>query len=83
MFRCFKHIDRFHLTRELYIDQFDKDHFIYLTSNSPNEMTHFDPDAVYILGGIYDDDNKEPLTYQKAIRQNIHHEKLPLEKYLR
>ncbi|CAF3329492.1 unnamed protein product [Rotaria sp. Silwood2] len=112
VFRCFKHIDRFHSpayiiisdlshnfqtyhhplphehstyfhsTRDLYIDLFDKDRFIYLTPDSPNEMTHFDHNAVYILGGIYDDENKEPLTYQKAVRQNIRHQKLPLEKYL-
>jgi Trm5-related predicted tRNA methylase len=112
VFRCFKHIDRFHSpayimitdlsnnfqtyknplphehstyfhsTRELYIDLFDKDRLIYLTPDSPNEMTHFDHDAVYILGGIYDDENKEPLTYEKAVRQNIRHQKLPLEKYL-
>jgi Trm5-related predicted tRNA methylase len=112
VFRCFKHINRFHSpayiiisdlanniqtsdhplphehstyfdsTRESYIDLFDKDRLIYLTPDSPNEMTHFDHDAVYILGGIYDDGNKEPLTYEKAVRQNIRHEKLPLEKYL-
>lgn len=112
VFRCFKHLDRFHSpayimitdlaenfqtrdhslphehstyfhsTRDLYLDLFDKDRLVYLTPDSPNEMTHFDHNAVYILGGIYDDENKEPLTYQKAVRQNIRHEKLPLEKYL-
>jgi len=112
VFRCFKHLDRFHSpayiiitdlsnnfqtskhplphehstyfhsTRELYLDLFDKNRLVYLTPDSPNEMTHFDHDAIYILGGIYDDGNKEPLTYQKAVRQNIRHQKLPLEKYL-
>jgi Trm5-related predicted tRNA methylase len=112
VFRCFKHIERFHSpayiiisdlshnfqtyqhplphehstffhsTRKLYIDLFDKDRLVYLTPDSPNEMTHFDHDAIYIVGGIYDDDNKEPLTYQKAVRQNIRHQKLPLDKYL-
>ena len=112
VFRCFKHLDRFHSpsyiiisdlsqnfqtsphplphehslffqsTRDLYIDLFDKDRLVYLTPDSPNEMTHFDHDAVYVLGGIYDDQNKEPLTYEKALRQNIRHVRLPLEKYL-
>ncbi len=77
-----EHSTYFHSTRELYIDLFDKDRLVYLTPDSPNEMTHFDHDAIYILGGIYDDENKEPLTYEKAVRQNIRHEKLPLEKYL-
>ncbi len=72
----------FQATTDLYIDLFDKNRLVYLTPDSPNEMTHFDHDAVYILGGIYDDENKEPLTYEKAVRQNIRHEKLPLEKYL-
>ena len=72
----------FHSTTDLYIDLFDKERLIYLTPDSPNEMTEYDHDAVYILGGIYDDQNKEPLTYQKAVRQNIRHVRLPLEKYL-
>lgn len=112
VFRCFKHIHRFHSpaymiitdlahnlqtskhplahehssffhsTRDLYLDLFDKDRLVYLTPDSPNEMTHYDHEAIYILGGIYDAENKEPLTYQKAVRQNIRHCKLPLEKYL-
>ena len=77
-----EHSTYFHSTRDLYIDLFDKDRLVYLTPDSPNEMTHFDHNAIYILGGIYDDQNKEPLTYEKAVRQNIRHQKLPLEKYL-
>jgi hypothetical protein len=77
-----EHSTYFESTRELYIDLFDKDRLVYLTPDSPNEMTHFDHNAVYILVGIYDDENKEPLTYEKAVRQNIRHVKLPLEKYL-
>jgi len=77
-----EHSNYFHSTRKLYIDLFDKNRLIYLTPDSPNEMTYFDHDAIYILGGIYDDENKQPLTYEKAIRQNIRHQKLPLEKYL-
>ncbi|UJR07553.1 hypothetical protein I4U23_011841 [Adineta vaga] len=77
-----EHSTYFHATRDQYIDLFDKDRLVYLTPDSPNEMTHFDHNAVYIVGGIYDDENKEPLTYQKAVRQNIRHEKLPLDKYL-
>ena len=49
-----------HSTRDLYIDLFDKDRLVYLTHASLNKMTNFDHDAVYILGGIYDDQNKEP-----------------------
>lgn len=72
----------FHSTRQNYLDLFDKNSLVYLTPDSPNEMTHYDHNAVYILGGIYDDQNKEPLTYEKALRQNIRHVRLPLEKYL-
>ncbi|CAF0856744.1 unnamed protein product [Adineta ricciae] len=76
-----EHSTYFHSTRDQYIDLFHKDRLVYLTPDSPNEMTHFDHDAVYIVGGIYDDENKEPLTYQKAVRQNIRHAKLPLDKF--
>ena len=54
----------------LYIDLFDEDPLVYLTPNSPNEMTQYDHDIVYILGGIYDDENNESLTYQKAVIQH-------------
>ncbi|CAF1316141.1 unnamed protein product [Adineta steineri] len=77
-----EHSTYFQGTRDQYIDLFDKDRLVYLTPDSPNVMTHFDHNAVYIVGGIYDDQNKEPLTYEKAVRQNIRHEKLPLDKYL-
>ena len=77
-----EHSNYFHSTRDLYIDLFERDRLVYLTPDSPNVMTHFDHQAIYILGGIYDDQNKEPLTYQKALRQNIRHVKLPLDKYL-
>lgn len=58
-----------HSTRDLYFDLFDKNLLVCLTTDSLNEMTHFDHDAVYIHGEIYDNQNKEPLTYQKAGRQ--------------
>lgn len=72
----------FHLTDELYLDLFERDRLVYLTPDSPNEMTHFEHDAVYILGGIYDDQNKQPLTLDKARRQNIRHLRLPIDRYL-
>jgi hypothetical protein len=61
----------FWTTTNLYIDLFDKNRLDYLTPDSPNEITHFDHDAVYILGGTDDDENKELLTYRKS-RSTIH-----------
>lgn len=46
-------------------------------------MTEFDPDSVYIIGGIVDKKDSTPLTMAKAKREGIRMAKLPLDKYLR
>lgn len=37
-----------------YLDVFPKDQLIYLTPHCREEMTKYDPDAVYIVGGLVD-----------------------------
>lgn len=53
---------------------------MYLTPHCREEMTTYDHDAVYIVGGIVDTGENEPVTLAKAKREGIHMQKLPLDR---
>lgn len=40
--------------QESYLSTFPKEQLVYLTPHCREEMTKFDPDLVYIVGGIVD-----------------------------
>ncbi|KAF7286145.1 hypothetical protein GWI33_007393 [Rhynchophorus ferrugineus] len=65
-----------------YLDVFPKEKLIYLTPHCRQEMEIFDHDAVYIIGGIVDKVNNEPLSLAKAKKEGIKMLKFPLDKYL-
>jgi len=44
----------FEVTESSYLDIFPNEKLIYLSPDSNVEMTSFDHDAVYIIGGIAD-----------------------------
>ncbi|CAF1157915.1 unnamed protein product [Adineta steineri] len=66
-----------------YLDIFPQEKLIYLSPDSNNEMTTFDHDAVYIIGGIIDVSGKKPLTFGKAKRENIRHQRFPIDRYVK
>jgi ribonuclease P protein 1 len=91
-------------TESSYLDIFPKEKLIYLSPDSNVEMTSFDHDAVYIIGGIIDLSRysfflqitkekhsffciciggKKPLTFGKAKRENIRHQRLPIDRYVK
>ncbi|KAJ8917654.1 hypothetical protein NQ315_005101 [Exocentrus adspersus] len=65
-----------------YLDLFPRDQLVYLTPHCKQEMTEFDHDTIYIIGGIVDKVNNEPLSLAKAKREGIRMAKFPLDKYL-
>lgn len=65
-----------------YLDIFPRDKLVYLTPHCQNEMTHFDPDSVYIVGCLVDKADSKPYSLAKAKRENIQMAKLPLDRYL-
>ncbi|CAF0819391.1 unnamed protein product [Didymodactylos carnosus] len=73
----------FQSTTKSYLDIFPKEKLIYLTPDSENEMETFDHDAIYVIGGIFDNTKKVPITYEKAQHENIRHQRLPLDRYLK
>ncbi|CAF0783802.1 unnamed protein product [Rotaria sordida] len=73
----------FEATESSYLDIFPHEKLIYLSPDSNVEMTSFDHDAVYIIGGIIDLSGKKPLTFAKAKRDNIKHQRFPIDRYVK
>ncbi|KAM4888689.1 tRNA methyltransferase 10 homolog C isoform 2-T5 [Thomomys bottae] len=85
LLRCYKKKwDKLFLTatEKSYVDIFPKDSIIYLTSDSPNVMTTFEHDKVYVIGSIVDKNMKPGLSLAKAKQLGLATQCLPLDKYL-
>ncbi|ERL90791.1 hypothetical protein D910_08137 [Dendroctonus ponderosae] len=65
-----------------YLEVFPKGRLVYLTPHCREEMERFDHDAIYIIGGIVDKLNNEPLSLAKAKREGLQMRKFPLDRYL-
>lgn len=61
---------------------FDKKKLVYLTPHCQNELEEFNHDDIYIIGGMVDKQNNDPLSLAKAKKQGLRMAKLPLDKYL-
>lgn len=70
-------------TEKSYLDLYPHDRLVYLSPNSRNVLKEYNPDDVYIIGGIVDLGGAEPLTFSKAKKEGIRSAKLPLDMYLR
>ncbi|XP_064079245.1 mitochondrial ribonuclease P protein 1 homolog [Macrobrachium nipponense] len=70
------------VTPESYLDCFPKEKLVYLSPHCKEELTEYDHDAVYIIGGIVDLADSEPLSMAKARKEGIRMQKFPLERYL-
>lgn len=64
------------------VDVFPKDRIIYLTADSPNVMTTFKHDKMYIIGSFVDKNTQTGTSLAKAKRLKLATERLPLDKYL-
>jgi mitochondrial ribonuclease P protein 1 len=69
------------VTDKHYLDMVPKEKLIYLTPHCKEVMETYDHDAVYIIGGIVDRSNQEPLSLAKAKREGLRMAKLPLDQY--
>lgn len=61
-----------------YLELFPKEKLIYLTKDATDEMTEFNHEAIYIIGGLVDHGLKCSITYQKAKQEGILSQRLPL-----
>ncbi|KAG8223934.1 hypothetical protein J437_LFUL003742 [Ladona fulva] len=70
------------VSEKSYLDLFSKENLVYLTPHCREELTTYSHDDVYIVGGIVDKSNNEPLSLAKAKKEGLRMAKLPLDRYL-
>lgn len=59
---------------------YDKSRLVYLTPDSPNVLTTFNANDVYIIGAFVDKIARKSVTLMAAKSYNIRHARFPLEK---
>ncbi|GAM26265.1 hypothetical protein SAMD00019534_094400 [Acytostelium subglobosum LB1] len=67
---------------ETYMELFDKQELVYLTSDSPNSIQTLDPTKRYIIGSFVDHNRYKGYTYKKATDQGIATARLPISEYI-
>lgn len=73
----------FNITSESHLDMFPHERLVYLSPDSNNDLKHFDPEDVYIIGGLVDRGNdKMPYTLSAAKRLKIRHARFPLRQHI-
>ena len=61
---------------------FKSDIIVYLTPDSPNLLQTLDPNKVYIIGGLVDENLDTGLTYKSAQELHIETARLPVDLYM-
>ncbi|XP_030050238.1 tRNA methyltransferase 10 homolog B [Microcaecilia unicolor] len=69
-------------TEEHYFDLFPLERIVYLTPDSKHALEEIDPQKVYILGGLVDENIQKKLTFQKACEQGLQTARLPIQEYM-
>ncbi|XP_030758840.1 tRNA methyltransferase 10 homolog A-like [Sitophilus oryzae] len=62
-----------------YLDVFEKDRLIYLTSDSKNVLDRLEENKVYIIGGLSGHTKHKSLCYRTATSEGIAHAQLPIK----
>jgi tRNA (guanine9-N1)-methyltransferase len=74
-----------HLREQHYLDLFQnepKENLVYLTSDSPNELDSFDEKKIYLIGGFVDHNHHKSHCFNLALKYEIEHCRLPINKYM-
>ncbi|XP_077983343.1 tRNA methyltransferase 10 homolog C-like [Glandiceps talaboti] len=86
MQRVFKdHLEKLviDITHKPFLELFPRDKLVYLSPESPNVLTHYDPEKVYIIGGLVDLSIKKGLSFAKVKRHNLESARLPLDHFVK
>ncbi|KAL5286352.1 TRMT10C family protein [Megaselia abdita] len=65
-----------------FTELFPLQNLVYLTPHCRTDLVEYNPDDIYIIGGIVDKVSNDPLSLAKAKRLGLRMAKLPLDKYL-
>lgn len=66
------------LTSKSYLDLFPRNRLVYLSPDSREVLWNYNPDDVYIIGGLVDLDYKSKESLAIAKQQEIRHARLPM-----
>ena len=66
------------LTTKSYLDLFPRKRLVYLSPDSKEVLWKYNPDDVYIIGGLVDLDYKSKESLAIAKQQGIRHARLPM-----
>lgn len=70
------------ITDKNVVDMFDPERLVYLSPDSRNDLKEINPDDVYVIGGIIDKHDRQPLTLSRAKRQGIRHARFPMKRIM-
>ena len=66
-----------------FLDIFDLENIVYLTSDSANVLETLEKEKVYIIGGLVDHNHHKGLCYKLAQEKGISHAQLPIGQYMK
>lgn len=61
---------------------FPRERLVYLTPHCHSDLVAYDPEDIYIIGGMVDKANNEALSLAKAKRMGLRMARFPLDRYL-
>ncbi|XP_055597911.1 tRNA methyltransferase 10 homolog A [Uranotaenia lowii] len=67
---------------ESFLDLYNRDKLVYLTSESDNVLTTLEKDHVYVIGGLVDHNQHKGHCHTLASEMGIRHARLPLSEHI-
>jgi len=72
----------YNITSESHLDMFPHERLVYLSPDSRNDLIKFNPDDIYVIGGIIDTYESIPLSLSVAKKLKIRHARFPMRQAL-
>ena len=70
---------RISASEKTYTEAFKGQKIVYLTAESPNVLEDFDPDSVYVIGGMVDHNRLKGQCHSSAVAAGVETARLPIE----
>lgn len=67
---------------ENYLDCFSRERLVYITPSAREDMTHFDPNAVYVIANLIRQGRSNQVEVARVKKEGIKMQKFPLDRYL-
>jgi len=70
----------FHLTSQHFTELFPKERLLILSPDSRNDLMKYDPDDIYVIGGIVERKDRQKHTLHYARHNEIRHARFPMKR---